>query len=149
MAVAMVCPEYVTVMAVTEWWDAQFLRREIQELCGAQVSGLSVPIRAVDKPTDIKAVAGQTLFYDPELLRRHGRLCTSPFRQQDPFPDRRLSLLHAYQRRHYTAAKAINIRNPRSIQRRLACENGGLSSDILVARPTGRSCNPTLADHHP
>jgi hypothetical protein len=79
MAVAIVCPEYVTVMAVTEWWDAQFLRREIQELCGAQVSGLSVPIRAVDKPTDTKAVAGQTLFYDPELLRCHGRLCTSPF----------------------------------------------------------------------
>jgi hypothetical protein len=37
MAVGVLIPEYVAVMAITEWWDARFLRKEMQQFCGLRV----------------------------------------------------------------------------------------------------------------
>ena len=37
MIIDIVIPEYTATMAMTEWWDARFLRREMQAELGDQV----------------------------------------------------------------------------------------------------------------
>jgi len=32
MSVGVVCPEYIALMALTEWWDARFLRKELRSM---------------------------------------------------------------------------------------------------------------------
>jgi len=38
MAVGVLVPEYVAVMAITEWWDARFLQKEMQQVCSLRVN---------------------------------------------------------------------------------------------------------------
>jgi hypothetical protein len=131
MTVGVLIPEYVAVMAITEWWDARYLWKKMRHSYGLNVSKAFGRRRA---HCWLGILGQEDFLVDSELLANYGRVCIT-FEKRSPFSPGWLSILHARQIKRDRGPTIYDWRDQWPLQRWLGNQIGVLSPNMLAGGP--------------